>query len=120
LYDPQLERGHRTVLYTINGRTRIPARFAIDWVRLRADATHAVGEGKQVADWYGYGTDVLAVADAVVADARDDIQEQALIASSAGTPLQNESGNYVALDLGAGRYAFYEHLKQGSLEGANQ
>jgi murein DD-endopeptidase MepM/ murein hydrolase activator NlpD len=29
--------------------------------------------------------------------------------------LQNASGNFIVLDLGSGRYAFYEHLKPGSL-----
>jgi murein DD-endopeptidase MepM/ murein hydrolase activator NlpD len=30
-------------------------------------------------------------------------------------PPEKASGNYVSLDLGAGRFAFYEHLKQGSV-----
>ncbi len=28
---------------------------------------------------------------------------------------ESASGNYVALDLGGGRFAFYEHLQQGSI-----
>ena len=30
-------------------------------------------------------------------------------------PLERASGNYVVLDLGEGRFAFYEHLRQGSI-----
>jgi murein DD-endopeptidase len=115
VYDPLLERGHRTAVYTIDGRARIPARFAIDWFGLRADATHARREGKNVSDWHGYDSEVLAVADAMVADARDDIDEQELIGASRHTALQDASGNYVVLDLGAGRYAFYEHLRRGTV-----
>jgi hypothetical protein len=115
LYDPQMEHGHRTSIYTLNGHARIPARFAIDWIRLNKDATHAQGDDSKISNWYGYGSDVLAVADAVVAEALDDIAEDATL-STARVPLENASGNYIALDLGNGRYAFYEHLKHGSIQ----
>ena len=114
LYDPQMEHGHRTSIYTLNGHARIPARFAIDWIRLNNDATHAQGDDSKISNWHGYGSDVLAVADAVVAEALDDIAEDATL-STARVPLENASGNYIALDLGNGRYAFYEHLKHGSI-----
>ena len=117
LYDPAMSRGHRTSIYTIDGSARIPARYAIDWIRLDADAGHAQGSDSVVANWLGYGADVLAVADGIVADAKDDISEYELI-STAQQPmaLQNASGNYVSLNLGDGRYAFYEHLKHGSIK----
>ena len=116
LYDPFMERGHRTSIYTINGRARIPARFAIDWIRLDNDATHARGDESRIANWHGYGAEVLAVADSTVADAKDDIAEEETISeTSPAIALENASGNYVALDLGQGRYAFYEHLKHGSV-----
>ena len=34
IYNPALVGGHRTAVYTIDGRARIPGRFAIDWVRV--------------------------------------------------------------------------------------
>jgi murein DD-endopeptidase len=116
LYDPTMSRGHRTTIYTINGRARIPARFAIDWIKLDQDALPARGDRSSVSNWHGYGAEVLAVADAVVADARDDIIDtEAMGAAQRPVALENASGNYVALDLGEGRYAFYEHLKHGSI-----
>ncbi len=115
LYDPQMERGHRTSIYTLNGRARIPARFAIDWIRLNNDATHAQGDDSKILNWYGYSAEVLAVADAIVTEAKDDIAEDAAL-STARVALENASGNYIALDLGNGRYAFYEHLKHGSIK----
>ena len=116
LYDPLMPRGHRTSIYTIGGRARIPARFAIDWMRMDDQATLAKGDSSKITSWHGYGADVLAVADAVVADARDDIDEHESISGAHGPmQLENASGNYVALDLGDGRYAFYEHLKRGSV-----
>jgi peptidase M23-like protein len=116
LYDPMMLGGHRTSVYTLDGRARIPARFAIDWVKLAEDATRARGDAKSIANWYGYGSEVLAVADGVVADAVDDMAENATLSETEGPlALENASGNYVTLDLGRGHYAFYEHLKHGSI-----
>jgi murein DD-endopeptidase len=116
LYDPALVGGHRTALYTIDGRARIPGRFAIDWVRIDASGNRFRGDPEQVASHLGFGADVLAVADARVADARDDMPDADLLAASRGPmALERASGNYVVLDVGGGRYAFYEHLKHGSL-----
>jgi len=116
LYDPMMLGGHRTSVYTLDGRARIPARFAIDWVKLAEDATHARGDAASIASWHGYGAEVLAVADGVVADAVDDMAEsETLSATEAPLALESASGNYVTLDLGRGHYAFYEHLKHGSI-----
>jgi murein DD-endopeptidase len=116
LYDPSMAGGHRTTIYTIDGRARIPARFAIDWVKLGDDGSRARGDASKVANWLGYGADVLAVADGVVVAALDDMAGAETIGASQGAmPLENASGNYVTLDLGNGRYAFYEHLQHGSL-----
>jgi hypothetical protein len=116
LYNPTMVGGHRTSIYTLDGRARIPARFAIDWVRLETDATHARGDDTTVANWHGYGADVLAVADGIIVDAVDDMREGATISAATGPiALENASGNHVTLDLGQARYAFYEHLQHGSI-----
>jgi murein DD-endopeptidase len=117
IYDPSLERGHRRMIYALDGRARIPARFAIDWFKLDDQDRFAHGDSSKVANWYGYGAPVLAVADSTVADVRDRIAESESLSVPSGVPrtLENASGNYVALDLGEGRYAFYEHLKRGSI-----
>lgn len=116
LYSPFLMGGHRTSIYTVNGQARVPARFAIDWVKLADDATYARGDATRIANWHGYGTEVLAVADATVVEAVDDMQEDATLSQTHGPlALEYASGNYVTLDLGGGRYAFYEHLKHRSI-----
>jgi murein DD-endopeptidase MepM/ murein hydrolase activator NlpD len=95
VHHPSWERGHRRVFYAVDGRARLPGRFAIDWMWAGG------GDGR--------GAEVLAVADAVVAAMRNDFPD-----AGGGPPvtLANATGNYVALDLGRGRYAFYEHLAQ--------
>jgi hypothetical protein len=34
IYDPLLKGGHRTAIYTVGGRARIPGRYAIDFIAL--------------------------------------------------------------------------------------
>jgi len=117
IYNAQWERGHRRVLYATNGAVHVPGRFAIDWIRVGPQGGFARDDGAKSADWLGYGADVLAVADATVASTGDGIGESATLAEHAAqkVPLEDAAGNYVALDLGEGRYAFYEHLKPGSI-----
>jgi murein DD-endopeptidase len=117
IYDPMLLGGHRTAIYAVNGRARIPARFAIDWVKLDHNGMRAHGDESQVANWHGYGAEVLAVADATVVEVMDDLADNPSFGKKSQTPipLENVSGNYVCLDLDRGRFAFYEHLKHGSI-----
>jgi murein DD-endopeptidase len=109
------ERGHRRVFYTVGDRRRIPGRHAIDWIKLDADGRTSRGDGDLVASALGYGEDVLAVADAVVAAARDDVTEVERVSARRKHAAEDASGNFVALDVGQGRYVFYEHLKPGSV-----
>ncbi len=114
IYDPLLMGGHRTAFYTLGGRARIPGRFAIDWIRLRSSGVIDKAT-PQLADWNGYGADVLAVADGTVARALDDILDNVGEPGAAAHAPENASGNYVAIDIGRGRFAFYEHLAHGSI-----
>jgi murein DD-endopeptidase len=84
VYDPFMEHGHRTSIYTLDGRARIPARYAIDFIRLEDDATHARGDETQVANWHGFGAEVLAVADGVIVHAMDDMPTLDSIRESQG------------------------------------
>jgi murein DD-endopeptidase len=115
IYDQSAVRGHRRVIYALNGRARIPGRFAVDWMKVNQDGQYTHDDGSQVANWYGYGAEVLAVADASVVAARDGIAESSSVTDSIRNTLENASGNYVALDLGRQRYAFYEHLMPSSV-----
>lgn len=115
VHSPAWERGHRRVFYAVDGRERIPGRLAIDWIKLDADGRSAKDDPDLVANALGYGEDVLAVADATVAAARDDMDEVPRVSMRRKHVPQDASGNFVALDLGAGRFVFYEHLKPGSL-----
>jgi hypothetical protein len=109
LYDPSMTGGHRRALFAIDGKARIPARFAIDWVRLGDDGRAFRGNTSNLANFYGYGAEILAVADGVVESAVDQFSEPTVPIT-----LDNEAGNYVAIQIGD-RFAFYEHLRPGSI-----
>ncbi len=109
IYDPLLRGGHRTAMYTLDGRARIPGRFAIDFVALPPSG--ALPPLAERATANGFGAEVLAVADGVIAAALDGETDMPV----PPVPAERASGNYIALDLGAGRFAFYEHLQRGSL-----
>lgn len=115
VYSPQWERGHRRVFYAVEGRATLPGRLAIDFVKLDDAGRIAVGDPDVVRNAHGYGEPVLAVADAVVVATRNDYPEAERISQSGRHRLSDGSGNYVILDLGDGRYAFYEHLRPGSV-----
>jgi murein DD-endopeptidase len=108
-------RGHRRVTYAVGGRATIPGRYAIDFVGLDPAGRTTSGDPDRPADAIGYGAPVLAGADAEVAAARDGMAESASIKDNPGHALGDGAGNYVALALGGGRYAFYEHLHPGSV-----
>ncbi len=115
VYDPGWPRGHRRVIYAVDGEARIPGRHAIDWIRVDRDGRLADGDADRTRNWLGYGADVLAVADGTVAAVRDDFAESETLSGHPKHPPEDATGNYVALDVGQGRFVFYEHLQPGSI-----
>lgn len=107
--------GHRRVFDTVEGKARIPGRFAIDWVRVDDDGHMTHDDPDVPANALGYGAPVLAVADATVVAVRADMPEAARVSAHPRRALRDEAGNYVTLRLGDGRCAFYEHLRPGSV-----
>ena len=106
IYEPSLDRGHRRVFYAVDGQARIPGRFAIDWMR-------APDPGGTTGDGGGAGAEVLAVADGVVATVRNDVPDPVPGKPRPAAGIGDAAGNYVSLDIGGGRFAFYEHLAKG-------
>jgi murein DD-endopeptidase len=115
VHHPDWERGHRRVFYTVDGVTRLPGRYTIDFVKLDDMGRTASGDADLVAQSLGYGADALAVSDATVAAIRDDMPEVARVTARVKNRREDAAGNHVSLDLGGGRFAVYEHLKPGSI-----
>jgi hypothetical protein len=117
LNGPGNDSGHRRAMIKIDGHAWIAQRFAIDWVRFRDNGETSKGDKKDNKNYLAYGSDVLAVADAVVATIKDGIPENVPGETSRAVPMTLETlgGNHIILDLGGGHFAFYAHLQPGSL-----
>jgi murein DD-endopeptidase len=115
---------HRRSIVVIGGKARIPQRFAIDWFRIDADGRFYHSAGATNANWLFnnvnwlcYGAEVLAVANAVVAEVRDGEPENEGNSGPRAVPmtLETVAGNYLILDLGKGNFAVYGHFQPKSI-----
>ena len=110
--------GHRRgVIRPENGIAFQKARFAIDFGRINEEGDRYSGDRNDNANYFAYGSEVLAVADAQVETIQDNIPDSHPNDPDRLNNLTGETlaGNYVILNLGNNFYAFYGHLKQGSL-----
>ena len=108
---------HRRAAQAIDSKITIAQRFAIDWMQLGPDGRLFHGDSQSNSNFYGYGAEVLAVADATVCDLKDGLPENSGSnqAASRKITLDNVVGNYITLDLGSQRFAVYAHLVPGSV-----
>lgn len=120
VFDPAFPFGHRRAAFVRDGRRYIPARFAIDWIKLDAQGQPWAGTASSAFEkWHGWGQDVLAVADGQIVDLRDG-REDVLASQLPAERWTDEdvAGNYLCLAIGGtggGRFVFYEHLQRGSI-----
>jgi Peptidase family M23 len=105
---------HRRSIQPVSGELHLGQRFAIDWNGMDADNRFVVGNPDLNPSWTFYGKPVTAVADAQVVAAVDRFPDQ-VPNHPDPVNLEQADGNHVILDLGDGRYAFYAHLKPGSV-----
>jgi hypothetical protein len=106
---------HRGALLPINGGLHLSQRFAIDFVQLGADGRLFVGPPDALTSYRYYGTPVLSVAPGVVVRVRDGLPDNVPGTLPPDVGADTAGGNHVVVDLGGGRFAFYAHLKPGSL-----
>jgi murein DD-endopeptidase len=111
------ENEHRRAINTVDGKARIAQRFAIDWIKFGANGQLWSSGAAKNANWFGYGAEILAVADAVVASVNDAVPENKPDTEARAVPITLETigGNYVILELGNGRYAMYLHMQPGKI-----
>lgn len=114
IYDPSWQRGHRRVFYAPDSHQRIPGRFAIDLIKIDT-GDYAKGNGDSIHNWYGYGAEVLAVADGEIAALRSDFHESPTLSAHPFYEPEQATGNYISLKIAENRFVFYEHLQPGSI-----
>ena len=107
---------HFRAQLSLNGVTRVPQRYAQDWVLLDpATGKAAPGNASAARTYYGFGKEIYAVADGTVADASDGLPDAETIYEPLGTTIATAAGNYIILDLGNSKYACYAHMVNGSV-----
>ncbi|MBP1927683.1 hypothetical protein J2741_000230 [Methanolinea mesophila] len=101
---------------TMNGTTRVPQRYAQDWVYLDPETGKvAPGNVSLALEYFGFGKEIYAVANGTVVDAVDGLPDSPAIYSPLGVTIPTIAGNYVIIDLGNDKYACYAHMVNGSV-----
>jgi hypothetical protein len=108
---------HRRALLVVNGTPHIAQRFAIDWIKIGPGGRIAHDDRSRNENWFGYGEEVLAVADGTVVATKDGIPENVPMSDTRAVPITLDTivGNVVVVDIGNGRYATFAHLIPKSL-----
>ncbi len=107
---------HRNALNPLSGGLWAAERFAIDYVQLSPDGTMVKGDITKPESYPYFGADIHAVADGPVVGVMEGLPEQIPGQSPTGLPLDQYGGNHIVQDIGDGNYAFYAHLKTGSVK----
>ncbi len=120
-----LRSDHNYIGVSRTARMRVAQRYGCDFLKAFSDSVLEILPNPFPDEltpnmFYGYGEDILAVADARVVEVRDGIPESIPQADgSVRMPIARTEdtgpGNRVVLDLGGGRYAFYAHFQPGSI-----
>lgn len=106
---------HRCLRLAAGGtRWATAETFAVDWAKSQGDRLYD-GSGTENAQFYGFGADVLAVADATVVAVSDGVPESTPFRSTAPDSKEGFGGNQVILRIADGVYAAYGHLRPGSI-----
>jgi hypothetical protein len=106
---------HRMAVNPLNGQLWAPERFAIDYIQLTPDGRMFIGDRTKLESYPYYGADIHAAADGPVVAVVDNLPDQVPGANPTGLPLDQYGGNHIVQDIGGGTYAFYAHLKPGSV-----
>jgi hypothetical protein len=106
---------HRDLRLALDGR-RIETgeTFAVDWGLVKGNRLFD-GDGSTNEQFYGFGADVLAVADGTVVFTQDGEPEQTPGAPRLAEKQSEIGGNKVILKIAPKVFAAYEHLQPGSL-----
>ena len=90
-------------------------RYAYDFVVLNSEEKKYINKGENNADWFGYGTEVIAVADGEIAAVESNQKDDKTfdIPSLKENPLELY-GNYIVIKHSETVYSLYGHLQNQS------
>jgi hypothetical protein len=106
---------HRDERVAIDGvRIETGETFAVDWGKVKNERMFE-GDGKRVKQYYGFGEDVLAVADGTVVSVHDGVTDQAPLVIMVPKSQSDYGGNNLFLEIAPNVFAWYGHLRQDSI-----
>ena len=101
---------------TLGGVTRVPQRYAQDWIYVDPASGMAVsGDASLAKDYLGYGKEIYAVADGTVLATKDGLPDLETAYAERSTSIDTAAGNCVIVDIGNRKYACYGHMVPGSV-----
>jgi hypothetical protein len=106
---------HRDLRLSADGlRFATSETFAVDWALVMGNRLYD-GNGSLNEQFYGFGADVLAVADGTVVAATDGAPESIPFNSTPAETKEGFGGNQVMIKIADGVYAAYGHLQPNSI-----
>jgi murein DD-endopeptidase MepM/ murein hydrolase activator NlpD len=100
----------------MNGVTRVPQRYAQDWILLDpVTGAAASGNASLARNYFGFGKEIHAVADGTVVAASDGLPDIETIYSAPPATVDTAAGNFVIIDIGNKKYACFAHMVNGSV-----
>lgn len=107
---------HFLAQITMNGVTRVPQRYAQDWIYVDpVTGQAAAGNATLAKNFLGYGREIYAAANGTVVDVLDGLPDLETIYSPRQATIATAAGNYVIVDIGDQKYACYAHMAPGSI-----
>jgi len=106
---------HRRVIRSVDGTEYFPERFSIDILEVDDENNLFEGDPNLNESWFGYGKELIAVADGVVSRVVKGVPDNKP-GESPPFPisLSDGAGNIVILYIGNDTYVLYAHLIPGS------
>lgn len=107
---------HRGATLAVDGTVHVAQRFAIDFVQLDPTGQLYTGNPADVASFPFFGAQIRAAADGTVVRVLDGNPEETPGKLPVGKTVQTGDGNYVSIDIGNGRFAFYGHMQPNAFK----
>lgn len=110
--------GHQRTLLPINGDLYNSQRYAIDFMKLNEQNKLVEGDPTIAENWVCYNEKVYAVADGTVVEVLEGLPDQTpgKLPDPSTITLHTIGGNHVVLKLDDCLYAYYAHLKNGTIQ----
>lgn len=107
---------HRGATLAINGTAAVAQRFAVDMVQLTDTDKALTGDPDDLRSYPAFGKTIHTAAAGTVVGRHDGEAEQKPGALPAAATIQTADGNFLVIDIGDGRFAFYAHMQPGSIK----